>query len=58
VGLFWPLASSVAQLPTILSGVPYRAGFISVFYVGGIIVIGVLLLVFSLAAWRSGKSTE
>jgi hypothetical protein len=58
VGVFWPLASGVAQLPTILSGVPYRAGFISVFYVGGIIVIGVLLLVFSLTAWRSGKTIQ
>ena len=58
VGVFWPLASSVAQLPTILSGVPYRAGFISVFYVGGVIVVGILLLVFSLAASRSGKSTQ
>ena len=50
VGLFWPVASGVAQLPAILSGVPYRSGFISVLYVGGILVIGVLLLVFSLAA--------
>ena len=56
VGLFWPLASGTAQLPTILSGVPYRAGFISVFYVGGIMIIGVLLLAFSLAALRSGRS--
>lgn len=38
VGLFWPVASGVAQLPTILSGVPYRSGFISVLYVGGILV--------------------
>ena len=58
VGLFWPLASGVAQLPTILSGVPYRSGFISVFYVGGIIIIGVLLLVFSLAALRSGRDIQ
>ena len=50
VGLFWPVASGVAQLPTILSGVPYRSGFISILYVGGILVIGILLLVFSLAA--------
>jgi hypothetical protein len=50
VGLFWPVASGVAQLPTILSGVPYRSGFISILYVGGILVIGVLLLIFSLAA--------
>ena len=56
VGLFWPLASGVAQLPTILSGIPYRAGFISVFFVGGIIVIGVLLLLFSLTALRSFKT--
>ena len=58
VGLFWLVASGVAQLPTILSGVPYRAGFISVFYVGGIIVIGVTLLVFSLAALRSGTNRQ
>ena len=57
VGLFWPLASGVAQLPTILSGVPYREGFISVFYVGGIIVVGVLLLFFSLQALRSVKAS-
>jgi hypothetical protein len=55
VSLFWPLASGVAQLPAILSGVRYRAGFISVFYVGGIIVIGVLLLFFFLKALRSAK---
>jgi hypothetical protein len=58
VGLFWPLASGVAQLPAILSGNPYRAGFISVFYVGGILVIGVLLVLFSLLALRSAKSSE
>ena len=56
VGLFWPLASGVAQLPAILSGMPYRAGFISVFYVGGILVIGVLLLFFSVMALRSAKT--
>lgn len=58
VGLFWPVASGVAQLPTILSGVPYRSGFISVFYVGGIIVIGVLLLGFSMVALRSGRNLQ
>jgi len=57
VGLFWPLASGVAQLPTILSGIPYRSGFISVLYVGGIIVVGVLLLFFSLKAVRSVKAS-
>jgi hypothetical protein len=56
VGLFWPLASGVAQLPTILSGVTYRAGFISVLYVGGIIVVGILLLLSSLTALRSARN--
>jgi hypothetical protein len=55
VGLFWPLASGVAQLPNILSGSQYRAGFISVFYVAGIIVVGVLLFVFSVNVLRSAE---
>ena len=58
VGLFWPLASGVAQLPTILGGEPYRSGFISVFFVGGIIVIGILLLSFSLKALISVKNSQ
>lgn len=56
VGVFWPLASGVAQLPNILSGLPYRSGFISVFYVGGILVTGLMLLFFSLNALRSTKT--
>ncbi len=56
IGIFWPLASGVAQLPTILSGVPYRSGFISIFYVVGIIGIALLLLYFSLSALRLGKN--
>jgi hypothetical protein len=55
VGLFWPIASGAAQLPTILSGVPYRSGFISVLYVVGILVIGVCLLIYSLIALRSAN---
>lgn len=58
VGLFWPLASGLAQLPTIFSGVVYRAGFISVLYVVGILTCGVLLFVFSLLSLKSGKSTQ
>ena len=54
VGLFWLVASGAAQLPTILSGAPYRSGFVSVLYVAGILVMGVLLLIFSLLALRSG----
>ena len=56
LGLFWPLAAGTAQLPTILSDGPYRAGFISVFYVGGMIVLGVLLLTSSLLALSANRS--
>ena len=52
VGLFWPIASGIAQLPTILNGTPYRAGAISVIYVVGIILIGVLLLFSAINALR------
>ena len=43
IGLFWPLASGIAQLPTILTETPYRSGAISIIYVAGMIVIGLLL---------------
>lgn len=56
LGLFWPIAAGAAQLPTILSSASYRAGFISVFYVGGMVVIGILLFVVSLLALRAGRS--
>ena len=56
LGLFWPISAGAAQLPTILSGSPYRAGFISVFYVGGMIVIGILLFIVSMLALRAGRS--
>ena len=58
VGLFWPVASGVAQGPALLSGMPYRAGWISVLYVVGILVIGVLLLVLSLLALRASRTQE
>ena len=48
VGGFWPLAAGLAQLPTILSEPTYRSGFISVAYVVGILVVGILLLLFSI----------
>lgn len=54
IGLFWPVASGLAQMPTILSGEPYRAGAISVAYVAGMIVVGLLLLVSALMALRNG----
>ena len=52
LGLFWPIAAGAAQLPNILSGAPYRAGFMSAFYVGGMILIGALLLISSILALR------
>ncbi len=45
IGLFWPLASGFAQLPTILAATNYRSGAISVLYVVGIIIVGVLMLI-------------
>ncbi len=45
VGGFWPLAAGLAQVPSILSEPTYRSGFISVAYVVGILVVGILLLV-------------
>ena len=56
VGLFWPVASGVAQGPALLSGMPYRSGFISILYVVGILVIGLLLLVMSLLALKAGQA--
>jgi hypothetical protein len=56
LGLFWPLAAGAAQLPAMLSPGTYRAGFISVFYVGGMIVIGILLFIVSLLALRANRS--
>jgi len=59
LGLFWPLASGAAQLPTILSqGLNYRAGFISLFYVGGMILIGFLLLITSLLELKTRLRTS
>lgn len=57
LGIFWPAAAGAAQLPTILSqGLTYRAGLISVFYVGGMIVIGLSLLVTSILLLRTSRS--
>ena len=39
-----------------MSGMPYRSGLISILYVVGILVIGVLLLVMSLLALKSGQA--
>lgn len=51
VGLFWPIASGLAQLPIIFAETPYRFGAISIFYVAGMIVIGSLLCFSALIAF-------
>ena len=50
LGLFWPIASGLAQLPAILSGEPYRDGWISIAYVTGMILIGILMLLAAVKA--------
>ncbi len=52
VGLIWPLLAGTAQLPAILSTHPYRSGFISIFFVFGMIFMGVLLFFTSLRGLR------
>lgn len=56
LGIFWPISAGVTQLPAILSGAPYRAGFISIFNVGGMLLIGVLLFLTSILALRVNQS--
>ncbi len=53
IGLFWPIASGFAQLPTIVNETPYRAGAISVIYVAGMIVVGILLCLSAIIALRN-----
>jgi len=53
IGLFWPAAAITAQLPVILTGAPYRSGFISILYIFGMILIGLLLLLASLIGLNS-----
>lgn len=55
LGVFWPLAAGIAQLPVILASNNYRSGFISVSYVAGLIVVGVLLLLASLQALKASR---
>lgn len=55
IGLFWPLAAGLAQMPTILSGTPYRSGANSVIYVLGILVVGILLFISSIIALTRKK---
>jgi hypothetical protein len=55
IGLFWPIASGFAQLPAILEEGTYRDGTISVMYVAGLIVVGVLLVV---SSWRALRQNQ
>ena len=58
IGLFWPIASGLAQLPTILSDTTYRSGAISIFYVSGMIVVGILLFLSSIISLRIASKTR
>lgn len=53
LGIFWPLAAGIAQLPVILASSNYRSGFISILYVAGMIAIGILLFLTSLQALKT-----
>jgi hypothetical protein len=55
LGILWPLAAGAAQLPVILTSSNYRSGFISILYVVGMIVTGILLFLASLQALRTGS---
>lgn len=59
LGIVWPLAAGLAQLPVILNSSSYRSGFISVLYVIGMIATGILLFLTSLQALRAdGARTQ
>lgn len=58
IGLFWPLAAGSAQLPVILTFQPYRFGFISLHYVFGIMILGILLFLASIQAVRTAPAAE
>ncbi len=55
LGLAWALAAGFEQLPVILTSDSYRSGFISILYVAGMILIGILLFLVSLQALRTGS---
>jgi hypothetical protein len=58
IGLFWPIASGVAQLPTILSGAPYRSGVVSLIYVFGMILVGLSLFTCAFISLRIGEGKK
>lgn len=58
VGAFWAVTAGAAQLPNILAPGAYRYGAISIFYVAGIVIVGILLALVSLWTWRAGRREE
>jgi hypothetical protein len=58
LGILWPVAAGSAQLPVILTTQHYRSGFISLFYVFGMITLGLLLLLTSIQGLRTASSPE
>lgn len=56
IGIFWPLAAGSAQLPVILTAQPYRSGFLSLAYVFGMIVFGLLLCLASVITLSTSVS--
>lgn len=58
IGIFWPLAAGAAQLPVILTFQPYRSGLISLHYVFGMIILGLLLFTASILALRTSPALE
>lgn len=58
LGILWPVAAGSAQLPVILTTQPYRSGFISLFYVFGMIILGLLLLLASILGLRTASSPD
>ena len=53
LGLAWSLAAGIEQFPVILASDSYRSGWISILYVAGMILIGLLLFGASLQALRT-----
>ncbi|MFT5682271.1 MAG: peptidoglycan/LPS O-acetylase OafA/YrhL [Myxococcota bacterium] len=56
LGVLWPLAAGVAQLPMILGPDPYRDGPISVAYVVGLLVLGPCMVLTSTLTLRAARS--
>ena len=56
LGIFWPLAAGIAQLPVIFTASHYRSGFISIFYVVGMVTVGFLMFLASVRALKTAHT--